>query len=233
MCSPCALRKIQHPAPAPATINVDVDDGDVKGDEEEEEVVFLGATAPQQTPTQPTGAAALRLVKLRNPWGKKEFSGDFGVGSEVWTKKLRKLLNYDTYNDARGEFWMPFDLFVKKFSSVDVCKVHDDWAPLDCNDNCFFASPCTSGSSSPSPFAPPAYSHVISPLQEGVWGYAICVQPKRRNASNATKPHVDANLLLLRRPEKGGAVEVRGGFGVIHRAQGLSSTGRHEAFSVD
>ena len=35
-----------------------------------------------------------RLVKLRNPWGKGEWKGDWSDDSYKWTTKLKRELNY-------------------------------------------------------------------------------------------------------------------------------------------
>jgi hypothetical protein len=61
----------------------------------------------------------LRLVRVRNPWGRKEWNGEWGTGSEVWTKKLGAELGHVRADD--GTFWMSFRDFVSRFSRVDVC----------------------------------------------------------------------------------------------------------------
>lgn len=35
----------------------------------------------------------IRVLRVRNPWGKKEWQGQFGDKSDVWTQRLRKLLD--------------------------------------------------------------------------------------------------------------------------------------------
>ena len=45
-------------------------------------------------------------MKIRNPWGKKEWKGAFGAKSEVWTQELRDLLGQSDKND--GQFWILF-----------------------------------------------------------------------------------------------------------------------------
>jgi len=207
VCSTCVKGKTSKQQ---VTIDVDNDDGDV---------VCLGSTSAQTpAPPPPPTSTSLRLVQLRNPWGKKEWSGEFGTNSEVWTKKLRKLLKYDTYKDAKGEFWIPYDEFVRKFSSVDVCKVHDGWI-LESYDNGLFGgekyySPHSASSnpykpqpSSLSSFTPSSTSYLIPPQNSGVWCYAMSVQRKRRNTTSVSQKYVDVNFLLLRQ-SPGGELEV-------------------------
>jgi hypothetical protein len=76
-------------------------------------------------PPGPAADETLRLVRVRNPWGRKEWSGEWGTGSEVWTKKLGAELGHVRADD--GTFWMSFRDFVTRFSRVDVCKAHEGW----------------------------------------------------------------------------------------------------------
>lgn len=46
------------------------------------------------------------LVKLRNPWGEKEWTGDWSDHSPLWTDELRKQLGSRAADD--GEFFMCF-----------------------------------------------------------------------------------------------------------------------------
>ncbi|KAJ8907793.1 hypothetical protein NDN08_007897 [Rhodosorus marinus] len=68
---------------------------------------------------------SLRVLRIRNPWGKREWKGAWGGNSEMWTPKLRKLLNKGDKND--GTFWMSYPDFLLRFTLVDVCKAHMNW----------------------------------------------------------------------------------------------------------
>ncbi|XP_029656323.2 calpain-A-like, partial [Octopus sinensis] len=62
------------------------------------------------------------LVKLRNPWGKKEWNGPWSDSSEEWNglkEEERKRMNLEVKDD--GEFWMDINDVVKHFSFVDMC----------------------------------------------------------------------------------------------------------------
>ena len=47
-----------------------------------------------------------KLVKLRNPWGKGEWSGDWSDGCYKWTPQLKKQLNFVNQDD--GSFFMSY-----------------------------------------------------------------------------------------------------------------------------
>lgn len=55
-----------------------------------------------------------KLVKLRNPWGNFEWTGDWSDQSANWTPELKKTLNYTDSED--GTFWMSFVDFCHYFS---------------------------------------------------------------------------------------------------------------------
>ena len=50
-----------------------------------------------------------RLVKIRNPWGKKEWNGRWSDGSPEWDMvqdSEKRRIKYENKND--GGFWMTF-----------------------------------------------------------------------------------------------------------------------------
>ncbi|KAL2839182.1 hypothetical protein BJY01DRAFT_28770 [Aspergillus pseudoustus] len=59
----------------------------------------------------------VRLLKLRNPWGKKEWSGAWSDGSEQWTPQWMEKLNHKFGND--GFFWISYDDLLKKYQHFD------------------------------------------------------------------------------------------------------------------
>ncbi|EDO34860.1 predicted protein [Nematostella vectensis] len=64
------------------------------------------------------------MIRLRNPWGEKEWNGRWSDESEEW-KKLkpgdRKKMGIVFEND--GEFWMEFDDFCREFTDCTLCHV--------------------------------------------------------------------------------------------------------------
>lgn len=63
------------------------------------------------------------LIKLRNPWGHKEWTGDWSDNSEKWTPDARKTLEFCEKDD--GVFWMSCKDFCAYFNEIVVCRVRD------------------------------------------------------------------------------------------------------------
>ncbi|KAM6413596.1 calpain-6 [Rhynochetos jubatus] len=69
-------------------------------------------------------AEKLFMIRLRNPWGKREWNGAWSDNSEEWKKvsnSERKNLGLTLEND--GEFWMTFEDWCKNFTDVDICRI--------------------------------------------------------------------------------------------------------------
>ena len=97
---------------------------------EDPEVTIVGETSrpPRLGPAASRDRAPLRLVRVRNPWGRREWSGEWGRASEVWTAKLGAELGNTRADD--GTFWMSWRDFLARFRGVDVCKAHRGWHAL-------------------------------------------------------------------------------------------------------
>jgi len=70
-----------------------------------------------------------RLVRLRNPWGHREWRGAWSDNSKEWQTypRIKRLLNFKPADD--GSFWMAFEDFMANFENLDVCQVFpDSWA---------------------------------------------------------------------------------------------------------
>lgn len=52
-----------------------------------------------------------RILKIRNPWGKFEWNGDFSDSSRLWTDKLRQELDIRPRDD--GIFWIKLEDFAE------------------------------------------------------------------------------------------------------------------------
>ncbi|KAJ8276763.1 hypothetical protein COCON_G00085150 [Conger conger] len=64
------------------------------------------------------------LIRMRNPWGKTEWNGQWSDSSEQWQKvgdAERKAMEITVEDD--GEFWMAFDDWCTFFTDVDICRV--------------------------------------------------------------------------------------------------------------
>lgn len=49
----------------------------------------------------------VKLLKLRNPWGQGEWTGDWSDNSEKWTEDLKEKVKFELADD--GIFHMNFD----------------------------------------------------------------------------------------------------------------------------
>ena len=57
-----------------------------------------------------------KIVKLRNPWGKGEWKGDWSYNSHLWSDSLKTTLKLNSSED--GLFFMDFTDLKKYFSDV-------------------------------------------------------------------------------------------------------------------
>lgn len=60
-----------------------------------------------------------RLIKIRNPWGKKEWQGAWSDKSSNWTPKTKAQVNFKNAND--GTFWISFEDYVDFFYITTIC----------------------------------------------------------------------------------------------------------------
>jgi calpain-15 len=67
----------------------------------------------------------VRLVELRNPWGKGEWKGEWSDRDRRWTPELAKAMNHSLKED--GKFLMPFKTFLKYFHDYQMCFFHDNY----------------------------------------------------------------------------------------------------------
>jgi uncharacterized protein YdcH (DUF465 family) len=66
-----------------------------------------------------------KLVQLRNPWGRFEWTGDWSDKSPLWTDEIRLACGWSDADD--GTFWISIQDFVKRFWSVTITQVEHDW----------------------------------------------------------------------------------------------------------
>jgi len=71
--------------------------------------------------TMGMGGTKWRLVRLRNPWGRKEWNGAWSDRSKIWDdfKDLKASLHVDDSDD--GIFWMSWSDFCDIFDRIDIC----------------------------------------------------------------------------------------------------------------
>lgn len=58
----------------------------------------------------------MQLVKVRNPWGTGEWTGDWSDTSSLWTDSIKKKLGIKSLSFKNdGAFWMDWQDFNKQF----------------------------------------------------------------------------------------------------------------------
>ncbi|GCC35401.1 hypothetical protein chiPu_0013884 [Chiloscyllium punctatum] len=69
-------------------------------------------------------AEKLFMIRMRNPWGQKEWNGPWSDSSQEWqkvSKGEREAMGVTVRDD--GEFWMSFDDFCVNFTDLVVCRI--------------------------------------------------------------------------------------------------------------
>jgi len=66
----------------------------------------------------------IRLICIRNPWGKLEWKGRYSDNSPEWTPSLMKKLNVVFEDD--GTFWMCYEDFVVQYNQTVVLRLLED-----------------------------------------------------------------------------------------------------------
>lgn len=152
----------------------------------------VAAAAPAPEP--------LRLLRIRNPWGRKEWSGEWGAGSEVWTRKLGSLLGHTRADD--GTFWMSWHDFLCRFSQVDVCKAHRGWFAISLRAS-VGSNPRGGGPGVPfSPSAEDAAFEIeVAPGENGgsgasSWAYVMGLQMNKRGRPGGSFWYADVGIAV-------------------------------------
>ncbi|XP_051813866.1 calpain-5a isoform X3 [Acanthochromis polyacanthus] len=66
----------------------------------------------------------LTMIRMRNPWGQREWTGPWSDSSEEWqkvSKSERERMGVTVEDD--GEFWMTFDDFIANFTDLILCRL--------------------------------------------------------------------------------------------------------------
>jgi len=95
----------------------------------------------------------IRLMQLRNPWGRFEWTGDWSDASALWDTHLeiqaalwRERAAHRPGGSDEGSFWMSFKDFYSLFDQLDVCDrsvgVRDLALRFDEDENCLRGPTC-------------------------------------------------------------------------------------------
>jgi hypothetical protein len=61
----------------------------------------------------------VKLLKMRNPWGQKEWTGPWSDNSSLWTDDLREELGSTAEED--GVFFITYSDYVSHFATTSIC----------------------------------------------------------------------------------------------------------------
>jgi len=75
----------------------------------------------------------LKFIKVRNPWGRGEWKGDWSDNDSKWQDhpEVEAAMQNDQdamfkIDDEDGTFWMVWEDFVVQFNKVYICRIFDD-----------------------------------------------------------------------------------------------------------
>lgn len=70
------------------------------------------------------------MLKIRNPWGRGEWTGDWGDKSDLWRKhaSVKRACSYEDVDD--GAFWMSWADYAEHWSKIGVIDRTVDIASL-------------------------------------------------------------------------------------------------------
>lgn len=62
------------------------------------------------------------IVKLRNPWGKKVWTGEYSSSDQASISSKEKIFSQIFEEEKKGIFYMPIDCFLQNFEEIDICE---------------------------------------------------------------------------------------------------------------
>lgn len=68
----------------------------------------------------------IKLVLVRNPHGRNEWSGDWSDNSDLWTAELKEGFGFTWEDGNDGLFWISMDDFYTFFDDVSINEFRDD-----------------------------------------------------------------------------------------------------------
>jgi len=64
----------------------------------------------------------LRLIQVRNPWGRGEWTGAWSDGAPEWDQHPEVTAELNPEEKEDGAFWMPWENFMEQYQTVYICK---------------------------------------------------------------------------------------------------------------
>ena len=69
----------------------------------------------------------IRLCLLRNPWGYKEWIGDWSEDSLLWSNDIKNQIEFynsnNNSNNIKGSFWICIEDIMRYFLRTDICQI--------------------------------------------------------------------------------------------------------------
>lgn len=175
--------------------------------------------AIHQTMKHGTERTTIRLVRIRNPWGKREWQGDWSADSERWTQKLRKRLGSATFAKGDGTFYMSFEDMLQRFHHMDVAKTQEVRTESNacivrilsrnvCFSRYFYVQGWVHNSveglviSGCDPLASSQFVYSLT-VSQTTQAFVTVIQPKKRSNTKSLYWYCDPSMLLLRRLQNG------------------------------
>lgn len=160
----------------------------VVGEQQKVTEFFTGSTELEKDNKKQK--TTVRLVRIRNPWGKKEWKGDFSDSSDKWTMSLRKKLGDGGFTKNDGTFWMSYDDLMQRFHHMDVAKCREGWKHSSTR-GCFPSTPRD-------PFLSSRHCYRLRPDLK-TWAFISLVQPKKRANTKSHYWYADPSMIIMKR----------------------------------
>lgn len=142
------------------------------------------------SPVRKKQRTSIRLVRIRNPWGKKEWKGEWSASSDQWTKALRRRLGDKSYAKGDGTFFMAYEDMLQRFHHMDVVKCRKGWTHTSC-DGCFL-------SRAPDPLQSSRHYFQLS-VEKKTFAFISIIQPKKRANTQSHYWYADPSIIILKR----------------------------------
>ncbi|CAH2253924.1 calpain-8-like isoform X1 [Pelobates cultripes] len=72
----------------------------------------------------PYCGSKVKLIRVRNPWGYKEWNGAWSDNAPEWNIVHPSIKDALNIKSEDGEFWMPFADLLKEYTRVEVCNIN-------------------------------------------------------------------------------------------------------------
>ena len=142
------------------------------------------------SPIRKKQRTSIRLVRIRNPWGKKEWKGEWSASSDQWTKALRRRLGDKSYAKGDGTFFMAYEDMLQRFHHMDVVKCRKGWTHTS-SDGSFL-------SHAPDPLLSSRHYFRLS-VEKKTFAFISIIQPKKRSNTKSHYWYADPSMIILKR----------------------------------